>query len=116
MAPPLPPRQSNVTPRPPGALGRLDGYVSEAEFDGHNLTLRAKNGPGAIALFGTSKQRELTISRHRIWSVKYAEPTRMINGRLDLITDDGKRYQLHFRWGQRNQPWRDLAEMLTQPS
>lgn len=112
----LPPRQSNVLPRPPGPLGRLDGYGSEAEFDGQNLTVRAKSGAGAIALFGTSKQRETTISRGRIWSVKYAESTRMINGRLDFTTDDGKRYQLHFRWGQRNQPWRDLAEMLTQPS
>lgn len=105
-----------MLPRPPGPLGRLDGYGSEAEFDGQNLTVRAKSGAGAIALFGTSKQRETTISRGRIWSVKYAESTRMINGRLDFTTDDGKRYQLHFRWGQRNQPWRDLAEMLTQPS
>ncbi|MFE6508115.1 DUF4236 domain-containing protein [Nocardioides sp. NPDC057764] len=112
----LPPRQSNVPPRPPSPLPRLDGYGSEADFDGQTLTLRAKGGAGAIALFGTSKQREMSISRGRIWSVKYAEATRMINGRLDLITDDGKRYQLHFRWGQRNQPWRELAEMLTQSS
>lgn len=102
--------------RPPSPLPRLDGYGSEADFDGQTLTLRAKGGAGAIALFGTSKQRETTISRSRIWSVKYGEATRMINGRLDLMTDDGKRYQLHFRWGQRDQPWRELAEMLTQAS
>lgn len=111
-AAPQAPTQSNVTPRPPSPLLRLDGYGSEAEFDGQNLTVRAKGGASAIALFGTSKQREVTIPRTRIWSVKFAEASRMINGRLDLTADDGTRYQLHFRWGQRNQPWRDLAEML----
>ncbi|MER6936755.1 DUF4236 domain-containing protein [Nocardioides sp. NPDC000441] len=111
-AAPLASRQSNVTPRPPSPLLRLDGYGSEAEFDGQNLTIRAKGRAGAIALFGTSKQREVTIQRTRIRLVKFAEASRVINGRLDLTTDDGKRYQLHFRWGQRNQPWRDVAEML----
>jgi hypothetical protein len=79
---------------------KATGYMVEAELHDGVLTLRGTTGPGRVALLGEEhKEGEVSFPAFHVASVELREPKLMglVNGNLIVRTEDGVRFQLHFR-------------------
>lgn len=75
--------------------------MTEVQWDGVTLRAHGKNKAARVALAGEDHEQDVIVTRDWIASVGYRKAGRMTNGRVDVRTVDGKRYQLHFRRKQR---------------
>ncbi|MGX7679061.1 hypothetical protein ACSMXN_09185 [Jatrophihabitans sp. DSM 45814] len=97
---------------------KTDGYMIDAEFDGQLLTLHAKNKASRAALLGpdtlariADHYAEMAESDKRIRvegdsisipvedmaDVTFKDASMLVNGNLIVKTNDGNKYQAHFR-------------------
>lgn len=91
-------------------------YGSEATLTDDALTIRATSKTGRFALFGQDPRNEITLPLAEIASAEHYYPSAAAralgaNGRLDVHTVDGRRYQVHYRV-KKNQDVRPLADAL----
>lgn len=99
---------------------KIDGYMITAEFDGSVLTLHANNAAARAALLGPKslakvadhladkagdiERRRLTVEGDEvgiplaaITGVTFKPASMLTNGNLIIETDQGGKYQAHFR-------------------
>jgi hypothetical protein len=89
----------------------VDGYMIDVQWDGQTLRVKGKNKAARIALAGENHEQDIVVSRDEIASVKFRDANTLANGNLDVRTEAGQRYQLHFRKKQRDD-FRALAQEL----
>lgn len=75
----------------------MDGYMTDVQWDGATLRVHGKNKAARVALAGEDHGSDVVVTRDQIADVGYRKAGAMVNGRVDVRTVDGKRYQLHFR-------------------
>jgi hypothetical protein len=76
---------------------KVKGYGCEAEWDGTVLRARGTNKAAHKALAGDlSHEGDVLVRRADIVRTSYKPPSRITNGRVNIRTGDGRRYQLHF--------------------
>lgn len=89
------------------------GYGIEATLFPEALRVRATTKAGRMALFGPDPRQEVLVPLDQIASAHHRTPPRFvlmaINGRLDVRTVDGARYQMHYR-ARRDRAFRSLAD------
>jgi hypothetical protein len=90
---------------------KIEGYMTEVDFDGQTLRVHGKNKPARIALAGEDHDQDVVLTREQIQRVELKDASRMVNGNLRVHTTGGKTYQLHFRRKQA-EGFRALAEAL----
>lgn len=77
---------------------KISGYMNEVEWDGATLTARGTNKASRIALAGEDHAAgDVVIPRGAMASVRFKDASRLVNGNLTISTEQGRRYQLHFR-------------------
>lgn len=79
-----------------------EGYMIEASFDGQTLRVHAKNKAASIALQGENRGEDVVVTRDHIASVDWKGASALTNGKVDVRTVAGARYQLHFRRKQQD--------------
>lgn len=90
----------------------IEGYLIDVDFDGDTLRARGRNKVGHVALLGPDKdQPEAVIPRTEMETVTFKDASPLVNGKIVIETNGGKRYQLHFRRKQAK-PFRELAKEL----
>lgn len=91
------------------------GYGCEATLTPEALQVRATTKAGRMALFGPDPRQEVLVPLDQIASARHQAPPKWalmaINGRLDVRTVDGTRYQMHYR-AKRDRAFRELADEL----
>lgn len=71
--------------------------MTDVQWDGATLRVHGKNKAARIALAGEDHDQDVEVARDEIASVGFRNASMLVNGRVDVRTLDGKRYQLHFR-------------------
>lgn len=102
---------TNVSPREPQPLPRLDGHGVVVEFDGETLRVTPTSRVSAMAL-GGKKGETLALAPHEIAGVDFKEATRLVNGKVTVQETSGAKREIHFTWQKAGNAWRELAEML----
>lgn len=91
------------------------GYGIEATLTPEALHVRATSRAGRLAMFGPDPREEVTIPLDQIASAHHRTPPRFVlmavNGRLDVRTVDGTRYQMHYR-ARKNRDFGVLADAV----
>jgi hypothetical protein len=92
---------------------KVDGYGSTAEFDGHTLTLTATNRASRVTLHGLDSKGtdRAVIPVESITSVRLKDAGGWTNGNLIIRTNEGRKYQTHFRKKQ-GEGFAELAAAL----
>ena len=76
----------------------MDGYMIEVECDPEILRVHGKNKAARMALRGPAHDDgDVVIPRSAIASASYKGANMMVNGNLTVTTNDGTKYQMHFR-------------------
>ena len=105
----------------------MDGYMIEVEYDDAALRIHAKNKVAQMALSGAATKvvehddgsphlqtrmgGDVEVPRTDIARATYKKATALTNGSLTVTTNDGAKYQMHFRKKQQAD-FRDLAQQL----
>lgn len=73
------------------------GYGVTASYDGQALTMEGTNKAARMALAGQHHAAgPVVVDREAISEVTWKPAGRLTNGNLQVFTQDGGRYQLHF--------------------
>jgi hypothetical protein len=83
----------------------------EVQYDGETLRVHGKNKAARVALAGEDHATDVIVPRVAIAQVKFKDANPLVNGNLIVTTNEGRRYQLHFRRKQRDD-FRELAKAL----